>query len=120
MFQLAVGIIAFLAAVHAAPSTRSPTATIRNGTYSGVHSSTYDQDFFFGVPYAQPPVGELRFRNPQSLNTTFGSTLQATEYAPECVGYGVCIMRWTVEHPTDIWNRRETKSDIQSPRTAYI
>ena len=67
----------------------SPTVSIKNGTVAGLHSSTYNQDFFLGVPYAQPPVNELRFRNPASLNTTFGSTIEATEYAPECVGYGV-------------------------------
>ena len=38
--------------------------------------------------FAQPPVGELRFRNPQSINSTYNSTLEATSYAPECVGYG--------------------------------
>ena len=31
----------------------APSVTVRNGTYSGVHSSEYDQDFFLGVPYAQ-------------------------------------------------------------------
>jgi carboxylesterase type B len=75
-------------AVPAVRRASAPTVTVKNGTISGVHSSTYNQDFFLGVPYAQPPVGELRFRNPQSLNTTISGTLEATEYAPECVGYG--------------------------------
>lgn len=66
----------------------TPTVTIKNGTISGVHQATYNQDYFLGVPFAQPPVSELRFRNPQSINTTYNSTLEATEYAPECVGYG--------------------------------
>lgn len=66
----------------------TPSATISNGTVTGLHSSTYNQDFFLGVPFAQPPVGELRFTIPQSLNTTYNSTLEATAYAPECVGYG--------------------------------
>ena len=51
--------------------------------------SSYNQDVFLGVPFAQPPVNELRFRVPQSLNSTFNSTISATSYAPECVGYGV-------------------------------
>ncbi|KAK5132640.1 hypothetical protein LTR08_008762 [Meristemomyces frigidus] len=66
----------------------TPTATLKNGTVVGTHTDTYNQDYFLGVPFAQPPVGELRFRNPQSLNSTYNSTLQATSYAPECVGYG--------------------------------
>lgn len=66
----------------------TPTVTIKNGTISGEYKAAYNQDYFLGVPFAQPPVGELRFRNPQSINTTYGSTLEATSYAPECVGYG--------------------------------
>jgi len=27
--------------------------TVRNGTYTGVHSPSYGQDFFLGMPYAQ-------------------------------------------------------------------
>lgn len=68
--------------------SNAPTVTVKNGTVAGLHSTTYNQDFFLGVPFAQPPVGELRFTNPQSINSTFNGTVQATEYAPECVGYG--------------------------------
>lgn len=76
---------------HAASSTNgtaSPIAVTLNGTYQGVYSSTYNQDFFLGVPYAQPPLGPLRFRNAQSLNASFEEVRTATEYYPECVGYG--------------------------------
>jgi carboxylesterase type B len=66
----------------------APTAHVKNGTISGVHSSTYNEDYFLGIPYAQPPVNGLRFKVPQSLNTTWNSTYDATEYAPSCVGYG--------------------------------
>ena len=69
-------------------SNGAPTVELKNGTISGVHSSTYNEDYFLGVPYAQPPVNGLRFKNPQSLNTTYNSTYEATEYANSCVGYG--------------------------------
>ncbi|KAL9620145.1 MAG: hypothetical protein Q9160_005260 [Pyrenula sp. 1 TL-2023] len=68
--------------------TTTPTAATLNGTYQGVYSSTYNQDFFLGVPYAQPPVGDLRLRNPLSLNSSFDNVKPAVEYYPECVGYG--------------------------------
>ncbi|KAF7548776.1 hypothetical protein G7Z17_g6826 [Cylindrodendrum hubeiense] len=64
-----------------------PTIKVKNGTYEGKHVASYDQDLFLGIPYAQPPVGDLRLRNPQSLNTTFKKR-SATEYADSCVGYG--------------------------------
>ncbi|KAH7013362.1 Alpha/Beta hydrolase protein [Ilyonectria destructans] len=65
----------------------SPTAKVKNGTYEGKHVASYDQDLFLGIPYAQPPVGNLRLQNPQSLNTTFKKR-SATDYADSCVGYG--------------------------------
>ena len=84
-------------------SQQVPTATIRNGSYYGTHSNTYSQDFFLGIPFAQPPLGALRFANPQSLNWTWSGALPATNYAyvscsiilldssnqlKECIGYG--------------------------------
>lgn len=69
-------------------SSSAPTVTLKNGSYYGVHSSAYNQDFFLGMPFAQPPLGELRFRQPQYLNTTWTGERNATVYQPECIGYG--------------------------------
>jgi hypothetical protein len=44
---------------------------IKNGSYYGVYQETYDQDLFLGMPYAQPPVGDLRFRNRAPLDSTW-------------------------------------------------
>ena len=89
-------IIFFLiCASEASPVTRheaaNPTVTIRNGTYEGIHSLGYDQDFFLGVPFAQPPVKSLRFKNPASLTEGWKGVREAKKYSAECVGYGV----WT-------------------------
>ena len=72
------------------PQTHSgvPTATILNGTYVGVHSSSHNQDFFLGIPFAQPPIGSLRFRTPVLLNKTWTTPRQAVSYSAACVGYG--------------------------------
>ncbi|KAF4465909.1 neuroligin [Fusarium albosuccineum] len=67
--------------------SKAPAVQVKNGTLEGKYVASYDQDLFLGVPFAQPPVGSLRFQNPQSLNETFG-TKKATEYADSCVGYG--------------------------------
>ncbi|KAK4950107.1 hypothetical protein LTR10_011084 [Elasticomyces elasticus] len=48
-----------------------PSITIANGTVVG--STTGVVDSFRGIPYAEPPLGELRLRPPQSRNTSFGT-----------------------------------------------
>ncbi|KAK6086421.1 carboxylesterase family protein [Seiridium cupressi] len=66
----------------------APTVQVKNGSYSGLYQKTYNQDYFLGIPFAQPPVGELRFNNPASLNSSWDEPLNATAYSPECYGYG--------------------------------
>ncbi|KAH0283863.1 alpha/beta-hydrolase [Aureobasidium namibiae CBS 147.97] len=84
-----------ISAASAAPSLSrraapagAPVVNLKNGSYYGVHNSQYNQDFFLGIPFAQPPVDELRFANPESVNSTWTGALPATNYAFECVGYG--------------------------------
>ncbi|KAK5715926.1 hypothetical protein LTR15_009751 [Elasticomyces elasticus] len=67
----------------------APTAVTKNGTYVGRYEPAYDTDYFLGMPYAQPPVGPLRFHTPVSLNSSWSGTRNATEYGPECFGYGL-------------------------------
>lgn len=64
-----------------------PTVKLQNGSYYGVFNPTYDQDFFLGMPYAEPPVGDLRFRRPQPLNSTWDEPRNATVYQPSCYNY---------------------------------
>ena len=40
-------------------------------------------DSFLGIPFAQPPTGNLRFRSPQPLNYTFDE-YNATDLPPSC------------------------------------
>ncbi|KAJ7512340.1 alpha/beta-hydrolase [Mycena galericulata] len=60
-----------------------PSVTIKNGTVHGVDLPQFGQSLFLGIPYAQPPVGDLRLRPPRSVNESFG-TLNATAYGPHC------------------------------------
>jgi carboxylesterase type B len=71
------------------PQCSAPTANTLNGTYYGVHNSFYNEDFFLGIPYAQPPINSLRYRPAQPLNSSWSSPNNATQYGYECVGYGV-------------------------------
>ena len=40
------------------------------------------------MPYAQPPVGDLRFRVPRHLNSSWEGVREATSYSAACIGYG--------------------------------
>ncbi|KAG9253017.1 Alpha/Beta hydrolase protein [Emericellopsis atlantica] len=78
--------------VAALPSLSSrdsqPTVAVKNGTYTGIHLSDYNQDAFLGIPYAQPPVGDLRFSNPASLDSSWTGSRDAKSLSASCVGYG--------------------------------
>ncbi|KAF5718612.1 carboxylesterase family [Fusarium mundagurra] len=82
---LAIGIAWSLAG---SKTSSRPRVTVKNGTYEGIYSPEYHQDFFLGLPYAQPPVGNLRFRVPRPLNSSFQSVHDAKAYPAACVGYG--------------------------------
>ncbi|KAM6508294.1 hypothetical protein FALCPG4_018168 [Fusarium falciforme] len=68
--------------------SKSPIVDTLNGSYYGLYNPVYNQDIFLGIPYAQPPLKDLRFRPPHSLNTTWSGLRNATEIGYSCVGYG--------------------------------
>jgi carboxylesterase type B len=59
----------------------SPSITIRNGTILGDSSGGVDS--FKGIPFAQPPVGNLRLRPPLPLDKSFGTIVSKT-IPPAC------------------------------------
>ena len=84
---LAAGLACFAPVTDALPASTAsaPTVKVRNGSYAGIHSSEYDQDFFLGMPYAQKTP---RFTVSQHLNASWEGVRNATAYPPHCVGYG--------------------------------
>jgi carboxylesterase type B len=70
-----------------AVSAESPTATTVNGTYQGRHLTSWDQDAFLGIPFAQPPTGPLRWRWPTSLNQSFSEVRDATQQGHSCMQF---------------------------------
>ncbi|OCH92823.1 carotenoid ester lipase precursor [Obba rivulosa] len=67
----------------ATPSPRSlaPTVVLDQATFVGVTDGVTDK--FLGVPFAQPPTGDLRFRLPQP-NDPYNGTHTATAFGPSC------------------------------------
>lgn len=96
MFKLALGFLSVWAMAHAAPAERPfPIATLRMEPMLAYTAPHTNQDFFFGMPYAQQPVGNMRFTVPQSLNESWNGMRDAQGYSDICVGYGVslCCLR---------------------------
>lgn len=58
-----------------------PIVSIRNGTLIGTTSGVIDT--FNGIPFAVPPVGPLRLKQPQAINTAYG-TFFATSTPKAC------------------------------------
>lgn len=82
------GALAYHVASGSCQSSR-PTVTVTNGSVVGVELPTFNQDFFGGIPYAQPPVGDLRLRHPLSINASFtNGSFDASDYSPICPGHG--------------------------------
>jgi carboxylesterase type B len=65
-------------------TTSSPRVTIKQGTLVGTHLNSFDQDIFLDIPYAQPPTGQLRFRAPEPVNTSWIGDRPAVKYGNSC------------------------------------
>lgn len=61
---------------------QNPRVTIDSGTLEGAVSNGVDT--FKGIPYAQPPLGELRWRAPQPVRPWTG-VREAKAYAHDCL-----------------------------------
>ena len=46
---------------------QSPVVNVEGGSIQGMTSAARDVTVFRGVPYAAPPVGELRWKRPQPV-----------------------------------------------------
>ncbi|KAI0351861.1 alpha/beta-hydrolase [Trametes cingulata] len=59
----------------------APTVTLDKATVIGTTNGTVTN--FFGIPYAQPPVGDLRLRLPKPV-TGYSGIINATQDAAQC------------------------------------
>lgn len=63
------------------------TTDIETGQVRGYRiptSSGGDLDIFLGIPFAEPPLGNLRFAPPQEKKSWRASVFNATTYGPAC------------------------------------
>ncbi|HEV2576138.1 MAG TPA: carboxylesterase family protein [Acidobacteriaceae bacterium] len=67
---------------------QSPSASTDAGVLSGVHESGLS--VYKGVPFAAPPVGDLRWQPPAAM-THWAGTRKADAFAPACMQTGVSM-----------------------------
>lgn len=81
-----VETLSILGVASTAVAQNAPTVKTNNGTLQGVRCSSANVNSFLGIPYAQAPLGRLRFAPPEPFNKTY--TLQdATQPPPACVQF---------------------------------
>ncbi|CAE6419611.1 unnamed protein product [Rhizoctonia solani] len=85
LHSLAQFTFALLLAEPASPSTMNPIIRGSSGlSYVGLHNATAGQDYFLGIPFAQPPVGPLRFKPPVPWAPVNSTTINATLDGASC------------------------------------
>ncbi len=62
----------------------APTVKVLNGTLQGSKCPSTNANYFFSIPFAKPPVGDLRFAAPQPYDSTYNGTLDATKPPASC------------------------------------
>ena len=77
------GALCLIAATHWAKPAR-----VESGAVEGVTKDALT--IYMGVPFAAPPLGELRWREPQPV-VPWKGTRQATSFAPACMQKGVSM-----------------------------
>ncbi|MHA4894226.1 carboxylesterase/lipase family protein [Pedobacter sp. PWIIR3] len=76
-------MLCLLFAIQASAQTNGgPKVTVKNGVLEGLTAGSVDQ--FFGIPYAQPPVNELRWQNPLPAKNWSG-VRKATTFGPRAM-----------------------------------
>ncbi|GAA0552926.1 para-nitrobenzyl esterase [Rhizomicrobium palustre] len=81
MFRKLCGLALFAALAVSAAAQSAPEVTIDSGKLKGVEENGIVR--FLGIPYAAPPVGELRWKAPQPVKPWLG-VRDASQFGPAC------------------------------------
>ncbi|KUI53421.1 Acetylcholinesterase-1 [Cytospora mali] len=86
MSSLILSFTIMAAATLFAMPTTSPVVSTAKGSIHGGTCPDTEANYFLSIPFAEPPLGDLRFASPQPYSKTFGN-LDATSPAPSCIQF---------------------------------
>ncbi|KAL7953545.1 Carboxylesterase family domain-containing protein [Trichoderma compactum] len=70
-------------------TSENPVVDLGYARYRGVSNATYGLDYYFGIRYAVPPEGDLRWRAPLDIEShgkhSTSAVVDATTVGPQCV-----------------------------------
>src|SRR4051812_32898012 len=82
---LTLAFCALTLALHAQTDNGFPVQTkIENGVIEGVYDTKTSLQMYFGIPFAKPPVGDLRWKAPQPVDN-WKDVLQTKTFGPRPV-----------------------------------
>lgn len=100
-----------LAAIAAHAAEPNPTVTVTGGQIQGRLLANGPGAVFLGIPFAQPPVGDLRWREPMPVKPWDG-VRDAGSYAPPCAQ--IYVGKWN-ETPAAEGKEDCLYLDIETP-----
>ncbi|KAG9124352.1 hypothetical protein FRC07_011951 [Ceratobasidium sp. 392] len=62
----------------------SPVVACSGVSYAGLRNATAGQDYFLGIPFAEPPIGSLRFKPPVKWSRGNSTIVNATREGHSC------------------------------------
>ncbi|KAJ6566563.1 esterase 1 [Mycena capillaripes] len=71
------------------PFHSSPTIQLEKTTLVGRDIAPFQQEFFGGIPFAEPPLGNLRLQLPVLKSSLNSNTFNATNFGPACLQVGL-------------------------------
>lgn len=83
IFSLSLGTALALAGQAIASPIISSTTTLKAGTIHGRDRNQAGIVEYLGVPFATPPLGDLRWKPPQQI-IKFNGSVNATAFGPSC------------------------------------
>ncbi|KAF9890629.1 hypothetical protein FE257_005760 [Aspergillus nanangensis] len=105
----------------------SPSVTVDAGTLQGGQCANgQDAVYYKGIPYAEPPVGSLRFQPPQPYSKFPDGTFDATTPATACIQFGDSFVAQGEKSEDcgslylDVWAPSNATKDSKLPVKAWV